>query len=153
VPAEFLCQTNDAIFLAVKRNARVQDLPFELGGCLEVRLHPRAAILTLVGEGIAAASDIAGRAVSALKQIPTTVVTDVHSRIAVNLIVPRMEMERCVAILHREFFRQVDPAVFFELSQAVAKAAESSEPETRNQKPETKFPAPPLLTRPTPQPG
>ena len=153
VPAEFLCQTNDAIFLAVKRNARCQDLPFESEGCLEVRLHPRAAILTLVGEGIATASDIAGRAVSALKQIPTILVTDVHSRIAVNLIVPRMEMERCVAILHREFFRQVDPAVFVESSQAVDKAAHNEKPETRNQKRETNSPAPPFLAHPTLQPG
>ncbi len=124
VSAEFMSRTNDAIFLAVKRTARCQDLPFELDGCVEVRLHPRAAILSLVGDGIATAPDIVARAVAALKQIPTTVVTGVHSKMAVNLIVPRLEMERCVEILHREFFQQVDPAVFA--------PAHGSEPESKS---------------------
>lgn len=94
---------------------------------MEVRLHPRAAILSLVGDGIATSPEVAARAVSALKQIPTTFATDVHSKVAVNLIVPNMEMERCVEILHREFFKQVDPAAF-----AV------TQPETSNQKPATR---------------
>jgi aspartate kinase len=127
VPAEFVSRTNEAIFLAVKRTAPCQNLPFELDGCVEVRLHPRAAILSLVGDGIAASPEVAARAVAALKQIPNTLVTDVNSRMAVNLIVPRLEMERCVEILHREFFQQVDGAVFVK-----------SEPETRNQKLETR---------------
>jgi aspartate kinase len=114
MPAEFLCRTNDAIFLGLKSTARYQDLPFELDGCVEVRLHPRAASLSLVGAGIAGAPDIPERARVALKQIPATVVSDVHSRIAVSLIVPRMELQRSVEILHSKFFQQVDPAVFGE---------------------------------------
>jgi aspartate kinase len=139
VPAEFVSRTNEAIFLAVKRTARCQDLPFGLDGCVEVRLHPRAAILSLVGAGITASPEVAARAVCALKQIPNTLVTDVNSKMAVNLIVPRLEMERCVEILHREFFKQVDPAVFVE-----------SERETRNEKPETSnYPSGSSVSRPS----
>jgi hypothetical protein len=81
---------------------------------VEVRLHPRAAILTLVGEGISGHPEIAARAASALKQIPVTVVSNVHSKMAVSLIVPQVELDRCVEILHREFFQHVDSAVFVE---------------------------------------
>jgi aspartate kinase len=139
VSAEFVSRSKEAIFLGVRRTARCQDLPFGLDGCVEVRLHPRAAILTLVGDGIAASPEVAARAVSALKPIPFTLVTDVSSKIAVNLIVPNMEMERCVEILHRECFKQVDPAVF-----AV------TQPETRDRKPETgNYPSGSSVSRPS----
>lgn len=154
VTAEFVSRTNEAIFLAVKRSARCQDLPFGLASgsdsCVEVRLHPRAAILSLVGHGIAASPEVAARALSALKQIPTTLVTDVHSKIAVNLIVPNMEMERCVEILHREFFKQVDPAVFASVSRSPEPP--NQKPETKNQKLEVNSQVPQFLTRPTLQP-
>jgi aspartate kinase len=114
IPPEFVSRTNDSIFLALKRSARVQDLYFGLDGCVEVRLHPRAAIVTLVGEGIRSSLNTSTRALSALKSIPVIDVTDAQARISVNLLVPRAEAEHCAELLHREFFQQVDPAVFAE---------------------------------------
>jgi aspartate kinase len=112
-PAEFLCQNNGTIFLAFKSSTRYQNLPIELAGCVEVRLHPRSAILTLVGEGMVS-SEIAARAVSALKQIPVTILSGGASNLAVSLMVPLTEMQRSVEMLHREFFQQVDSTVFAE---------------------------------------
>jgi len=112
LPAEFVSQASDAIFLALRSTASYRDLPFDLDGCLEVRLHPRSAILTLVGAGIAQSPDLPMRALSALKQIPTMLVTDSDLKIAVSLIVPDRALEQCVDLLHREFFSQVDPSVF-----------------------------------------
>ena len=54
MPAEFLCHNEGTIFLAFKSSTHYQNLPIELAGCLEVRLHTRSSILTLVGEGIEA---------------------------------------------------------------------------------------------------
>jgi len=117
MPAEFLCQNNGTIFLAFQSSTRYQNLPIELAGCVEVRLHPRSAILTLVGEGMVR-TEIAARAVSALKQIPVTILSGAASNLAVSLMVPLAEMQRSVEMLHREFFQQVDPAVFAECSES-----------------------------------
>lgn len=127
VPAEFLCQNERTIFLALKGATRYQNLPIDLGGCLEVRLHTRSAILTLVGEGIDGTSEIVARSMAALKQIPVTILSSTRSRLAVSLIVPATEMQRGVEMLHREFFKQIDPVVFAECqSQGVENAQPSS---------------------------
>jgi aspartokinase len=133
IPREFVSRTKDSIFLALKRSARVQDLYFGLDGCVEVRLHPRAAIVTLVGDGIQRSLNTSARALSALKSIPAIDVTDAQARMAVSLLVPRAEAERCVEILHREFFQQVDPAVFAESAPAFPnpEAAEPQRTESR----------------------
>jgi aspartate kinase len=117
MPAEFLCQNNGTIFLAFQSSTCYQNLPIELAGCVEVRLHPRSAILTLVGEGMVC-TERAARAVSALKQIPVTILSGAASNLAVSLMVPLAEMQRSVEMLHREFFQQVDPAVFAECSES-----------------------------------
>jgi aspartate kinase len=114
MPAEFLCQNERTIFLALKSSTRYRDLPIELAGCVEVRLHTRSAILTLVGEGIDGTPGIAARALAALKQIPATILSSKRSKLAVSFIVPSAEMQRSVEMLHREFFQQIDPAVFAE---------------------------------------
>src|SRR5271170_1103162 len=114
IPAELLCQNERTIFLALTSSTRYRDLPIELDGCVEVRLHTRSAIITLVGEGIDGNSDIASRSLAALKQIPVTILSSRRSKLAMSLIVPSTEMQRSVEMLHREFFQQIDPAVFAE---------------------------------------
>jgi aspartate kinase len=114
MPAEFLCQNDGTIFLALKGSVRYQNLPIQLDGCVEVRLHPRSAILTLVGEGINGDSEIVTRTFAALKQIPVTILSSGQS---LTLMVPSTELQRSVERLHREFFQQLDPAVFAECSE------------------------------------
>jgi aspartate kinase len=114
MPAEFLCQNEGTIFLALKSSTRYQNLPIDLAGCFEVRLHTRSAILTLVGEGIDGTSEVVARSLASLKQIPVTILSSRRSKLAVSLIVPTTEMQRSVEMLHREFFQQIDPVVFAE---------------------------------------
>ena len=125
MPAEFLCQNEGIIFLAFKSSTRYQNLPIELAGCVEVRLHTQSAILTLVGEGIDGTSEIVARSIAALKQIPVSVLSSTRSKLAVSLIVPSTEIERSVELLHREFFKQVDPVVFAECQ---GQGAENAQP-------------------------
>jgi aspartate kinase len=114
MPAEFLCHNEGTIFLAFKSSTRYQNLPIAVAGCVEVRLHTRSAILTLVGEGIDGAPDIAARSLAALKQIPATILSGSGSKLAVSLMVPTTELRRSVEMLHHEFFQQIDPMVFAE---------------------------------------
>jgi len=125
IPAEFLCQNERTIFLALKSSTRYRDLPIELAGCVEVRLHTRSAILTLVGEGIDDTPEIAARSLAALKQIPVTILSSRRSKLALSLLVPSTELQRSVELLHHEFFQQIDPAVFAE---SQAPGVESPQP-------------------------
>jgi aspartate kinase len=127
MPAEFLCQNEGTIFLALKRATHYQNLPIEVGACLEVRLHIRSAILTLVGEGIDGTPEIAARSLAALKQIPATILSNRRSKLAMSVMVPSTEMQRSVEMLHREFFKRIDPVFFAECqSQGVENAQPSS---------------------------
>jgi aspartate kinase len=114
MPAEFLCQNERTIFLALQSSTRYRGLPMELAGCVEVRLHTGSAIVTLVGEGIDGTPEIAARSLAALKQIPVTILSTSRSKLAVSLLVPLTQLKRSIEMLHREFFRQIDPVVFAE---------------------------------------
>jgi aspartate kinase len=125
MPAEFLCHNEGTIFLAFKSSTRYQNLPIEVAGCVEVRLHTRSAILTLVGEGIDGTPEITARSLAALKQIPATILSPSSSKLAVSLMVPATELRRSVEMLHGEFFQQMDPVVFAECQDV---AVESLQP-------------------------
>lgn len=112
MPAEFLCQNEGTIFLALKSSTRYQNLPIELAGCVEVRLHTRSAILTLVGVGIDGTAEVATRALAALKQIPATMLSNKRLKLAMSLMIPAAEMQRSAEMLHREFFQWIDPVIF-----------------------------------------
>jgi aspartate kinase len=118
MPAEFLCQNEGTIFLAFKSSTRYQNLPIEVAGCVEVRLHTQSSILTLVGEGIDGTPEVSARSLAALKPIPATTLSGSGSKLAVSLMVPTTELRRSVEMLHREFFQQIDPLVFAECQEA-----------------------------------
>jgi aspartate kinase len=112
MPAEFVCQKDGTIFLALKSSARYENLPIELDGCVEVRLHPQSAILTLVGTGIDESSQTETRVLAALKQIPVKLLSGDRSSLAVSIMIPAAGLRKAVEELHHEFFQQIDPAVF-----------------------------------------
>jgi aspartate kinase len=112
--AEFLCHNEGTIFLAFKSSTRYQNLPIEVAGCVEVRLHTQSSILTLVGEGIDGTPEIAVRSLAALKQISATILSHSGTKLAVSLMVPTTDLRRSVEMLHKEFFQQIDPVVFAE---------------------------------------
>jgi aspartate kinase len=114
MPAEFLCHNEGTIFLAFKSSTRYQNLPIEVAGCVEVRLHTQSSILTLVGEGIDGTPEVASRSLAALKPILATILSATGSKLAVSLMLPMTELRRSVEMLHREFFQQIDPVVFAE---------------------------------------
>jgi hypothetical protein len=63
---------------------------------------------------VAAAPLLPERALAVLKEVPDAVVACQGTSLAISLIVPQADLKRSVELLHREFFRQVDPAVFVE---------------------------------------
>ncbi len=109
--AEFTAQSGDCVYFGVKSCDRFDNLQAELERCVEVRLRPHCAVVSLVGSG-AAAPGLAARALAALKEVPQAALASNGSGLAISLIVPQADLKRCVELLHHEFFNQVDPAVF-----------------------------------------
>jgi aspartate kinase len=112
LPAELIGQQDSTAFLAIGNDLRYEQIRTKLDGCIEVHLRTGRAILTLVGDRLAATPDICIRAVAALKKIPASVISPVLAGRTITLIVPQAALERCTRLLHREFFKQMDPAVF-----------------------------------------
>lgn len=112
--AEFTAHSGRLIYFGVKSTDRFDNLQTELAGCVEVRLRPGCAVISLVGAGVAAAPLLPERALAVLKEVPDAVVACQGTSLAISLIVPQADLKRSVELLHREFFRQVDPAVFVE---------------------------------------
>jgi aspartate kinase len=131
-PAEFLCHNEGTIFLAFKSSTRYQNLPIEVAGCVEVRLHTRSAILTLVGAGIDGTPQVAARSLAALKQIPSTILSASGSKLAVSLMVPTTELRRSVEMLHHEFFQELDPAFFAECGDVEAEGLQPLSTSTKS---------------------
>jgi len=119
MPAELACHNGETGFVALAGAERYQRLPVELEGCIEARVLPQTALITLARDEIAKTPGIAARAISALKGIGAKLLFDANSSPAVGLIVPEREVERAVALLHGEFFQHVDWSAF-----AVAPAPE-----------------------------
>jgi aspartate kinase len=126
MPAEFLCRNEGTIFLAFKSSTPFQNLPIDVAGCVEVRLHTQSAILTLVGEGIDGTPEIAARSLAALKQIPSTILSGSGSTLAVTLMVLTTELRRSIEMLHHEFFQEIDPVIFAECQDIAAEGLHPS---------------------------
>jgi aspartate kinase len=108
--AEFVAHTNGIVYFGVKSTDRFHDLQMEMERCVEVRLRPDCAVISLIGAGIAADPTLTSRAFSVLKDaVPCH-----NTGLVLSLIVPQADLKRSVELLHREFFRTVDPAVFVE---------------------------------------
>jgi aspartate kinase len=130
--AEFVGQTGGVVYFGVKSSDRFDDLHTELERCVEVRLRPNVAVISLIGSAPAA------RALSALKEIREVAIASHGEGLVLSLIVAQADLKRSVELLHREFFRQLDPAIFApvhaETPVAVSGAKQPAAPVSREQR-------------------
>lgn len=122
LPAELIGQQGSAAFLAIGNDYRYEELRTELNSCVQVHLQTNRAIITLVGDGIGAVPEISKRALAALKNIPASLISQRDAERTIRLIVPQAALERCTRLLHREFFKQVNPAAFAKVHEPVSGA-------------------------------
>ena len=127
--AEFVANTAGVIYFGVKSTDRFENLQAELERCVEVRLHPQCAVISLVG---AAGPGLTACALGVLKEA----VACPNGSLALSLIVPQADLKRSVELLHREFFRTIDRSVFAESRPEPTLAAQG-----------TQKPAAPSITR------
>jgi aspartate kinase len=124
---EWIGQHGSAAFIAVQATETPDPARMQFDGCVQVRIHPHSAILTLVGDGVASAPGVCARVRNALKEIPAMVVSAPQTDHAIAVVVPQSELTQSATLLHREFFAQPDPFLF---APCVAEVAD------RNQNPQ-----------------
>jgi aspartate kinase len=109
---EWVGRQGNAAFVAVGASASPDQARTPFEGCVQVRIHPRSAVLTLVGDHIAGALEVSARVRNALKQIPALVMSAPQSDHAIVVVIPQSYLAQSAALLHRAFFAQPDPSLF-----------------------------------------
>jgi hypothetical protein len=80
---------------------------------VRIEVEEQHAIVTLVGEGVAAQSAVRGRALAAIERnTPVRMLTQGGSSRSIHFAVPEAKLGIAVESLHREFFRAADPEIF-----------------------------------------
>jgi aspartate kinase len=98
--------------LTVDSTARLAEICDPLAPFAEVTVEPDQAILCAVGDGLGAACGIAARFFGALRDVNVRMISQGASHRNLSVVVADANLQEAAACVHREFFMQLDPAVF-----------------------------------------
>jgi aspartate kinase len=107
-----LATSEVSVSLTVDNGRRLPDIILELEAFAEVSVEEGLAIVCLVGDNLRGSTGAMARAFTALNGIKPRVVSQGASELNISMVVPDIELERAVGLLHGEFFATPDPEVF-----------------------------------------
>jgi len=84
----------------------------ELCHFAEVTVETNQCLVCLVGENIRHTPGIAGRAFEVLRELNIRMISQGASLLNLGFVIADADLQPAVAALHREFFSELDPAVF-----------------------------------------
>jgi aspartate kinase len=102
-----------SVSLTIDNTSRLDDICSELCEFADVQVHPDNAILCLVGDNIRGRCGVAARAFGALRDINIRMISEGASQLNLSLVVARDDLNPSVRALHREFFHELDPELFY----------------------------------------
>ncbi len=111
-PVDMLATSEVSVSLTIDNTGALGTIREQLEQFADVSVEDNLAIVCLVGENIRRSPDVAARAFTALKDIPTHMLSQGASQLNLSLVVGASDLSRAVESLHREFFSNPDPAVF-----------------------------------------
>ena len=111
-PVDMLATSEVSVSLTIDNAERLPQICAELKPFSEVSVDNNRAIVCAVGEGLHHAPGVAGRVFRALEGIHVHMISQGASRLNVSFVIATEDLQSAVAALHREFFTQLDPAVF-----------------------------------------
>jgi aspartate kinase len=109
---EWIGKQGAAAFLTVPDGVTWDPMRARFEGCMQVRVHPHSAVLTLIGDGVTRAPDVWARVRNALRHMPAMVISSPQSDHSIVAVVPQSALREAAALLHREFFAQPDLSLF-----------------------------------------
>jgi aspartate kinase len=105
-PVDMITTSEINISVTVDSNGSVSDIIRELSEFSSVSTTENVSIISLVGDGIKFTSGVAGRCFGSLKDVNVLMVSMGASEANISIIADQADMERCVTLLHREFFEK-----------------------------------------------
>ena len=110
---DFVQAQPDGVSFAVQSSSQIPDLLRDLDSSVRISVEEDSAMVSLVGEGIAAEASITKRAMLAiLKDSGMRMASQTFSPRSISFAVPESKLAVTVENLHREFFRSPDPEIF-----------------------------------------
>ena len=101
-----------SVSLTIDQSNHLPDILRDLGQFSEVSVDENQAIICMVGENIRYAPGVAARVFQALGSINVRMVSQGASALNLGFVVAGDDLPAAVKVLHEEFFRELDPAVF-----------------------------------------
>ena len=111
-PVDVVSTSEVSVSLTIDNTARLADICQELSQFSEVDTEENRAIICMVGDNIRYTPGVAGRAFRAVDSVNIRMISQGASRLNLTFVVAERDLARAVEMLHTEFFRELDPAVF-----------------------------------------
>jgi aspartate kinase len=111
-PVDVVSTSEVSVSLTIDNTARLADICQELGEFSQVDTEENRAIICMVGDNIRYTPGVAGRAFRAVDSVNIRMISQGASRLNLTFVVAEQDLTRAVEMLHTEFFRELDPAVF-----------------------------------------
>jgi aspartate kinase len=109
---DMLASSEVSVSVTIDNPARLREICEGLREFSEVSLENDQAIVCIVGENLRHTPGVAARAFGALQGVNIRMISQGASLLNLGIVVAGEDLEKAVKMLHREFFRNPDPAVF-----------------------------------------
>ncbi|HOK45324.1 MAG TPA: lysine-sensitive aspartokinase 3 [Bryobacteraceae bacterium] len=109
---DMLSTSEVSVSATIDNTKNLEKIQAELEQFSEVRVERDRAIICLVGDNIRCTPGIAARIFGALSPVNVLMVSQGGSQWNLSLVVDDTDLLKAVQLLHREFFQELDPAVF-----------------------------------------
>ncbi len=111
-PVDMVATSEVSVSLTIDNPQQISGICAELRQFSEVSIEEDQAIVCLVGDNIRYTPGVAARVFQALESVNIRMISQGASLLNLSLVVAEADLKRAVESLHREFFAQLDPAVF-----------------------------------------
>jgi aspartate kinase len=101
-----------SVSMTLDNTDRLEPILEELNRIGEVNVDPAKAIVCVVGDNLKFTPGVAARLFRALGDINVNMISQGASVINLTFVINEKEIERAIGLLHEDFFRECDPAVF-----------------------------------------
>jgi len=111
-PVDMVSTSEVSVSLTIDSDRRLAEICDDLRLIAEVETEQDQAIICLVGDNIRYTPGVAGRVFHALNEINVRMISQGASLVNLSFVVAGKDVRRAVELLHEEFFRELDLAVF-----------------------------------------
>jgi aspartate kinase len=101
-----------SVSMTLDNTDRLEPILEELKRIGEVNVDPAKAIVCVVGDNLKFTPGVAARLFRALGDINVNMISQGASVINLTFVINDREIEKAIGLLHADFFRECDPAVF-----------------------------------------